>query len=143
MESTMKSTVKLTYDSDHHVTASKEPQHKVIGIDCPYTGDGEEFSPANLLSISLGSCMLLAIGSVAARNNLDLNGTELSVRFREEAKPFPHVAAIDYVFNIPRQFDAVDTRRIEGAAELCPIKSNIGENTEISVTYNYGVAQAA
>ena len=139
----MKNTVKLTYDSDHHVTARKEPHHKVIGIDCPYTGDGEEFSPANLLSISQGSCMLLAIGAVAARNNLDLNGTELSVRFREEAKPFPHVASIDYVFDIPRHFDAVDTRRIENAADLCPIKSNIGENTKISVTYNYGVAQAA
>ena len=139
----MKNTVKLTYDSDHHVTARKEPHHKVIGIDCPYTGDGEEFSPANLVSISLGSCMLLAIGAVAARNNLVLNGTELSVRFREEAKPFPHVASIDYVFDIPRHFDAVDTRRIENAADLCPIKSNIGENTKISVTYNYGVAQAA
>lgn len=139
----MKSSVKLTYDSDHHVTASKEPQRRVIGIDCPYTGDGDEFSPANLLCISLGSCMLLAIGAVAARNNLDLNGTELSVRFREEAKPFPHVAAIDYVFDIPRHFDAVDTRRIENAADLCPIKSNIGENTTISIRYNYGVAQAA
>ena len=143
LEKPMKNTVKLTYDSDHHVTASKEPQHKVIGIDCPYTGDGEEFSPANLLSISLGSCMLLAIGAVAARNKLDLNGTELSVRFREEAKPFPHVASIDYVFDIPRHFDAVDMRRIENAADLCPIKSNIGENTKISVTYNYGTAQAA
>mgnify|MGYP001551560437 CR=1 FL=1 len=139
----MRSTVKLTYDSDHHVTASKEPQHRTIGVDCPYTGDGDEFSPANLLCVSLGSCMLLAIGAVAARANLDLNGTELSVKFREEAKPFPHVASIDYVFDIPRQFDAVDMRRIENAADLCPIKSNIAETTEISVKFNYGVAKAA
>ena len=52
-ESAMKSTVKLTYDSDHHVTASKEPQHKIIGIDCPYTGDGEEFSPFRTNSMPL------------------------------------------------------------------------------------------
>lgn len=139
----MRNTVKMTYDSDHHVTASKEPHHKIIGVDCPYTGDGEEFSPANLLCVSLGSCMLLAIGSIAARNHLDLNGTELTVGFREEAKPFPHVASIDYEFNIPRHFDVVDTRRIENAADLCPIKSNIGKNTEISLKFNYGIAQAA
>lgn len=139
----MRSTVKMTYDSDQHVTASKEPQRKTIGVDCPYTGDGDEFSPANLLCVSLGSCMLLAIGSVAARNHLDLNGTELTVNFREEAKPFPHVASIDYEFSIPRHFDAVDTRRIENAADLCPIKSNIGEDTKISVKFNYGMAQAA
>jgi len=139
----MKTTVKLSYDSDHHVTASKEPQHKTIGVDCPYTGDGDEFSPANLLCVALGSCMLLAIGSVAARNQLDLNGTELAVSFREEANPFPHVASISYEFNIPRHFDVVDTRRIENAADLCPIKSNIGENTEISLTFRYGIARAA
>ena len=139
----MKSTVKLSYDSDHHVTASKEPHHKIIGVDCPYTGDGEEYSPANLLCVSLGSCMLLAIGSIAARNQLDLNGTELMVSFKEEAKPFPHVASIDYEFNIPHDFDAVDIRRIENAADLCPIKSNIGENTKISLKFNYGMACAA
>lgn len=136
-------TVKLIYDSDHHVTAVKEPQHKVVSVDCPYTGDGEEFSPANLLSISLGSCMLLAIGAVAQRAKLDLSGTTVKVHFKEEAKPFPHVAAIHYVVDVPRQFSAVDMRRIENAAELCPIKSNIGDNTEIIVKYRYAEAEAA
>jgi len=136
-------TVKLTYDSDHHVTAHKEPQHKIVGVDCPYTGDGEEFSPANLLSISLGSCMLLSIGTVAQRAKLDLSGTTVSVRFKEVAKPFPHVAVIHYVIDIPRQFSAVDIRRIENAAELCPIKMNIGDNTEITVKFRYAAAEAA
>ena len=136
-------TVKLTYDSDHHVTAVMEPQHKTVGVDCPYTGDGAEFSPANLLSISLGSCMLLSIGAVAQRAKLDLSGTTVNVRFKEEAKPFPHVSAIHYVVDIPRHFPAVDTRRIENAAELCPIKTNIGDNTEIKVEFKYAEAEAA
>lgn len=136
-------TVKLTYDSDHHVTAMMEPQHRMVGIDCPYTGDGAEFSPANLLSISLGSCMLLSIGAVADRAKLDLSGTTVNVRFKEEAKPFPHVSAIYYVIDIPRQFSAVDVRRIENAADLCPIKTNIGDNTEIKVEFKYAEAEAA
>lgn len=137
------SKVKLTYDSDHHVTAIMEPQHKIVSVDCPYTGDGAEFSPANLLSISLGSCMLLSIGTVAHRASLDLSGTTVTVRFKEVAKPFPRVAAIDYVIDIPRHFSAVDMRRIENAAELCPIKTNIGDDTEITVTFNYAEAEAA
>jgi len=71
------STVKLTYDSDHHVTATKEPQHKIVAVD------------------------------------------------------------------IPHQFSAVDMRRIENAAELCPIKTNIGDDTEITVKFNYADAEAA
>ena len=136
-------TVKLIYDSDHHVTATMEPQHKIVSVDCPYTGDGAEFSPANLLSISLGSCMLLSIGAVAHRAKIDLSGTTVNVRFKEEAKPFPHVASIHYVVNVPHHLSAVDRRRIENAAELCPIKSNIGANTKIEMEFKYAEAEAA
>jgi uncharacterized OsmC-like protein len=136
-------TVKLIYDSDHHVTATMEPQHKIVSVDCPYTGDGAEFSPANLLSISLGSCMLLSIGAVAHRAKIDLSGTTVNVHFKEEAKPFPHVASIHYVVDVPHHLSAVDRRRIENAAELCPIKSNIGDNTEIKVKFKYAEAEAA
>lgn len=133
----------LIYDSDHHVTAIQQPQNKSVGIDCPYTGDGEEFSPANLLCISLGSCMLLALGALASRDHLDLSGTTLKAGFREEAHPFPHVAALDYEFDIPQHFSVVETRKIENAADLCPIKTNISDNTAISVKFNYATAEAA
>ena len=86
--------------------------------------------------------MLLSIGAVAQRANLDRSGTTVSVHFNEVAKPFPHVAAIHYVVNVPRQFAAVDMRRIENAAELCPIKTNIGPNTEIIVKFRYAAAAA-
>jgi uncharacterized OsmC-like protein len=53
------------------------------------------------------------------------------------------VSAIHYVVDIPRHFSAVDIRRIENAAELCPIKTNIGDNTEIKVEFKYAEAEAA
>ena len=84
--------------------------------------------------------MLLSIGAVAQRANLNLNGTTVGVHFKEVAKPSPHVAAIHYVIDIPRQFAAVDMRRIENAADLCPIKTNIGPNTEIIVKFHYAAA---
>jgi len=135
--------VQLIYDSDHHVTAIKEPQHKIVSIDCPYTGDDAEFSPANLLSISLGSCMLLSIGAVAHRAQLDLSGTKVDVRFKEVADPHPHVASIRFDIDIPHDLGPVNRRRVENAADLCPIKWNIGETTNITVNYHYGVAEAA
>ena len=87
--------------------------------------------------------MLLSIGAVAQRAHLDLSGTTVNVEFKEAAKPFPHVAAIHYVVDIPRQFSAVDMRRIENATELCPIKTNIGDGTEITVKFNYASTEAA
>ena len=51
-------TLKLAYDGDQHATALKEPHHNSVAIDCPYTAKGDEFSPGNLLGISVAGCML-------------------------------------------------------------------------------------
>jgi uncharacterized OsmC-like protein len=59
------STLKLTYDGDQHATALREPFQNTVAIDCPITAKGDEFSPGNLLGISVAGCMLLSMGAVA------------------------------------------------------------------------------
>jgi uncharacterized OsmC-like protein len=56
------STLKLTYDGDQHATALREPHLNTVAIDCPITAKGDEFSPGNLLGISVAGCMLLSMG---------------------------------------------------------------------------------
>jgi uncharacterized OsmC-like protein len=111
--------LQLIYDEQQHATAWKEPQHKSVAIDCPFTGKGEELSPGNLLGISVAGCMLLSMGAVAQRDKLDLGGTVVDIELSETDKPFPHVNAVDLVFNIPR------------------------DETRISATFNYAAAKAA
>jgi len=135
--------LKITYDGDQHVTALKEPHHNVVAIDCPYTGRGEEFSPASLLGISLASCMLLSMGAIAQRDHLDLKGTVVDLQLAGMGSNFPHVDAITMVFRIPQDFSRADRDKIERAACICPIMGSIGDDTAITTTYEYGVAEAA
>jgi hypothetical protein len=58
-------------------------------------------------------------------------------------KTFPHVDAITLAFDIPRNFSETDRMKLERAAELCPVMASIREDTEISITYQYGTAKAA
>jgi uncharacterized OsmC-like protein len=135
--------LKLTYDGAQYATALKEPHHNSVAIDCPYTAKGDEFSPGNLLGISVAGCMLLSMGAVAQRDQLDLSGTVIDIKLTETDKPFPHVDTITMEFDIPQDFASTDRLKLERAAGLCPIKASFRDDTTITATYNYAVAKAA
>jgi uncharacterized OsmC-like protein len=136
-------TLQLTYDGKQHATALKEPQHKSVAIDCPFTGKGDELSPGNLLGISVAGCMLLSMGALAQRDHLDLSGTVVDIKLSETDKPFPHVNAVTLDFNIPRDFSATDRQKLERASGLCPIKASFRDETKISASFKYAAAKAA
>jgi uncharacterized OsmC-like protein len=137
------STLKLTYDGDQHATALREPFQNTVAIDCPITAKGDEFSPGNLLGISVAGCMLLSMGAVAQRDHLDLCGTVIDIELTETNDPFPHVDTITLAFGIPQDFSAEDRKKLERAAGFCPIKRSLRDDTTITATYNYAVAKAA
>lgn len=137
------STLGLTYDGDQHATALKEPHHNTVAIDCPFTAKGEEFSPGNLLGISVAGCMLLSMGAVAQRDQLDLRGTNVDIELSETREPYPHVDTITLAFRFPRDFAFTDRLKMERAANLCPIKQSFGKDTVVTSTFVYAAAKAA
>ncbi len=52
-------------------------------------------------------------------------------------KPRMHLGAIDIVVTMPAGLSEKDRKRLEGAAENCPIKHSFADDTAISVKYNY------
>ena len=136
-------TLKITYDGEQHATALNEPHHNIVAIDCPFTGKGDEFSPASLLGISLASCMLLSMGAIAQRDHLDFKGTVVEIAFTGMDKRIPHVDTITLTFRIPQTFAEPDRDKLERAAGLCPIMASIDADTKITTTFEYGVAKAA
>jgi len=136
-------TLRLTYDGDQHATALREPHHNIVSIDCPFTAKGDEFSPGNLLGISVAGCMLLSMGAVAQRDHLDINGTVIDIEITETDKPFPHVDTITLEFSIPKDFSLANRQKMERAAGLCPIKASFRDETTVTATYDYAAAKAA
>ena len=137
------SVLQVTYDGPQHATAVREPQHNVVAIDCPYTGKGEEFSPASLLGISLASCMLLSMGAIAQHHHLDLSGTVVDIKLKGMGKRSPHVDKITLAFRVPRAFSATERKILERAACICPIMGSFCADTAISATYEYIDEKAA
>ena len=135
--------LKLTYDGDQHATALREPHHNAVAINCPVTAKGDEFSPGDLLGISVAGCMLLSMGAVAKRDKLDLRDAVVDIELTETSDPYPHVDGITLAFNLPRDFGHTDRLKMERAAELCPIKHSFGKDTIVKATFHYAGEKAA
>ena len=129
--------VQTTYDSLQHCTALKESRAKTVSMDCPYTGRGEEFSPTNLVEAALGGCMLIAMGTIAMRHELDLSGARIDVSISATDKPVMRFSEVDIEVNMPAGLSERQRAVLERAAEGCPIKHSFGSDIPIRVTYTY------
>jgi len=126
--------LQVTYDGYQHCTAIKMPQNKTVAMDCPYTGKGEELSPANLVGAGLAGCMLISMGTLALRDEIDINGTCVDVEVEQSEK---HIESISILFNMAQTYSEMDRVKLERAAGLCPIKSSFHSDTTISIEYKY------
>ncbi len=97
------SKLRITYNGSQHCTALQEAQGKTVAMDCPYTGKGEEFTPANLVGAGLAGCMLLSMGTLALRNKLDISGTCVDVEISMTDKPVTRIGAIDLINTLNHQ----------------------------------------
>ena len=78
--------------------------------------------------------MLLSMGVLARRENLDLTGTRVEV---DVSMGDGRIDAIDVSFSMPRDFAAPDRVRLEKAAGFCPIKPSLHPDIPISVSFSY------
>ncbi len=79
--------VTTSHDARQHCSAVKHSNSRVVAMDCPYTGRGDEFSPTNLVEAALSGCMLLAMGAMAVRHEIDLSGTRVDTTITATDKP--------------------------------------------------------
>ena len=129
--------VSTTYDGPQHCLGRKHSQAKSVAMDCPYTGKGEEFSPTNLVEAGLAGCILLSMGTFALHSGIDVSGICVEVKMNAVGTANMRFESIDVKVNMPAGLSQKDRKRLQGAAELCPIKHSFSENIPIRVEWNY------
>ena len=141
MITTTATQVRVTYDGDQHCTAVQQANGRTVAVDCPYTGGGAEFTPGNLVGAGLAGCILLSMGALARRAELDIAGTALDVDVQMIDRPEPRIGGIDVTVHVPRDFAPKDRQRLERAAAACPIKHSFGSETKIYTSFEFGAAE--
>jgi putative redox protein len=133
------STATAQYTGNLRTEAVHTASGTTIFTDAPVDnhGRGESFSPTDLVSAALGTCMMTIMGIVAERHQLDLTGVSFDVNKHMAAEP-RRIAQIDVNFRMPASLSAKDRTLLENAARTCPVALSLNPQIRQEVQFAYG-----
>lgn len=132
-------TSKIIYQGNLRTEAVHLQSGKMIITDAPLdnNGKGEAFSPTDLLSTSLGCCMLTIMGIVAQRHSINIEGTSIAITKNMEANP-RRVGEIVVEFTMPSMnYSDKEKELLENAAKTCPVAKSLSAELKQTVIFNY------
>jgi len=111
---------------------------QVIITDAPKDneGNGEAFSPTDLVCSALASCMLTIMGILAKREHIDLTGTTIHVTKTMESNP-RRIGAIQIDIVFAQNYNSADKTRLENAAKTCPVAKSLSPEIQQNITFIY------
>ena len=131
-------TSEILYKGELRTEAKHLQSATIIETDAPTDnqGKGERFSPTDLLATSLGSCMLTIMGIKARDMEVDLDGTQVSIKKIMKQEP-RRVGGIKVDFDFPETVHVDEKQKaiLERAALTCPVAKSIHPDIELDVHF--------
>jgi uncharacterized OsmC-like protein len=112
---------------------------QIVITDAPLdnNGRGEAFSPTDLMSTSLGCCMMTIMGIVADRHQISLEGMKADITKIMGTDP-RRVVEIKVDFTMPMLNYADNERQLLiNAAMTCPVAKSLHPDLKQTVTFNW------
>jgi putative redox protein len=126
----------VVYEGGLRCRAAHAESGAVVLTDVPRDnqGLGETFSPSDLLSVSLGSCILSTMGIAARSMGVDIAGATATIT-KEMAHAPRRIARIEGVVRVPGHFDQAQRARLEAAAHACPVHAVLGVDAPLTLEW--------
>lgn len=100
-------------------------------------GNGEAFSPTDLLATSLSACMLTIMGIVAKRDNIDIDGLKTEVTKIMYSEP-RRVGEIHVKLFMPKKnYSDKERKLLENAAFTCPVAKSLHPDINQQIEFIY------
>ena len=125
-------TASVIYQGNLRTEATHLKSGSVIITDAPTDnqGKGEGFSPTDLTSTSLASCILTIMGIAAQRKEIDMTGARAEVTKEMVADP-RRIGRIIIDITMPQKsYSSAEKKVLEAAAHHCPVGLSLAEGTE-------------
>jgi len=132
-------TIHTVYQGELRTQLTHVASGQQIITDAPVDnqGKGKAISPTDMLSASLGSCMLTIMGIAARTHGININDVELTITKHMVANP-RKIGKIEVVFsNFPDQLDAHQKLLLEKAAKTCPVALSLHPDLEQTFQFNW------
>jgi putative redox protein len=100
-------------------------------------GKGEAFSPTDLVSAALSSCMMTIMGMLANKEGIDLKGLKSEVVKVMVANP-RRISEIKIHFSHPTLVATeLQKQKLKEAAHTCPVALSLSENLKQTITFDF------
>lgn len=131
--------IDIVYEGSLHCSCTHEPSGSTIATDAPLDngGNGEAFSPTDLVATALGSCILTIMGLYASRVGLKLEGTRMTVVKEMALRPVRRIAALRVTIAYPEGLYLSEPHRkkLAEAVNACPVKQSLHPDVEVTVEF--------
>ena len=99
-------------------------------------GKGEAFSPTDLVATALGSCMITIMAISANKYDIDMSGTNASVKKIMGSDP-RRISEISIDINMNKNIEEKDRKRLERSALTCPVHRSLHLDLEKKIRFIY------
>ena len=129
----------VVYNGDLRTTCTHLHSSSSFETDAPIdnNGKGERFSPTDLMSTSLATCMVTVMGIKARTMGFDLNEVKIDVLKIMKADP-RRVGRIELTFHIPDSLKDIDEKTkaiMRNTGNTCPVRLSIHPDIEIKIDW--------
>lgn len=135
-------TSQIIYKGNLRTEATHLQSQTVVETDAPVDnhGNGERFSPTDIVATALGSCMLTIMGIKARDMQVNLENTAISITKIMADNP-RRISGIEVYFTFPDSVQADEKQRaiLERAALTCPVAKSIHPDIQMNVHFGWPV----
>jgi len=132
-------TIKSSYLGNLRTKSEHVQSGTTILTDAPVdnNGKGEQFSPTDLVSSALGSCMVTIMGIVAARDQVELDGLSWEVTKIMQSSPRKiQEIIINFYWENPVK-DPGMLQKLKNAARTCPVALSLDSTIKQTINFNF------
>ncbi len=129
----------VEYQGNLRTQAKHLKSGNMVVTDAPTdnNGKGEAFSPTDLVSAALSSCMMTIMGMVAEREEVDLKGLRSEVVKIMVANP-RKIGEIQITFYHPTlKATDIQKQKLKNAALTCPVALSLSDAVKQTVVFNF------
>src|SRR5687768_15571807 len=132
--------IAISYDGNLRCSATHGPSGSNLLTDAPKDnhGNGEAFSPTDLVATALGTCALTTMAIAARHRGIELAGATMKVTKEMVAKPIRRIARLTVELHIPMELPEEQRAALEWSARSCPVHKSMHPDVEMPIAIVWG-----
>jgi len=132
-------TIKARYKGELECEAIHIKSGHKIETDAPVdnNGKGSRFSPTDMLSASLGMCMMTIMGIAAENHGFSIDNTEMEITKIMASDPRRVSEVIIDIHFPPNNYSDKEKKIIKRSAQTCPVNMSLSPELKRSITFHF------